>query len=139
MTPRWFRRDLAPGDSGSDVQHAQVRLGIAPTGTYDQSTAALVRGLQLVKGLPMTGEIDADTATELGDRATTGLTPEWYVREVELWTQGPDVRRVNDLLEQNEGDVFTPQLEAAILRVQSANGLPLTGHVDESTATILGD
>lgn len=128
------------GDVGIDVQHAQVLLGLVPDGTYDQTTAALVRGLQLREGLPVSGKIDKRTAEKLGDRATAGLRPEWHTRDIALWEIGPDVRRANELLDRPaEGDVYTPEVEAAVLRLQSANGLPLTGVLDAATATILGD
>lgn len=140
MIPAWYHGELELGDTGTDVSHAQVLLGLTPTGTFDEQTAAFVRGVQLREGLPVSGRVTKRTAEKLGDRATTGLVPEWHTREIWLWDIGPDVRRANELLGRElEGDVLTPESEAAVLRLQSANRLPLTGVIDAETAKILGD
>ncbi|GGX39002.1 lipoprotein [Streptomyces fructofermentans] len=57
----------SPGDRGGEVRELQARLRQVqwlyqgPTGTYDVTTAAAVRGFQGKRGLPRTGSTDAVT------------------------------------------------------------------------------
>ena len=140
MTPAWFSRVVTLGDTGSDVRVIQRRLGLDATGVFDEGTQAVVRGKQKKHKLPTTGEVDADTASAIGERATEGLKPEWWCRDINLWMVGPDVAACNTLLgHPREGDTYTPEVESATKRLQSEHGIDTTGVVDEQTAKIMGD
>lgn len=136
MTPQWFRRELNMGMQGPDVATVQRKVGALPTGTYDDETAARVRGFQMTKRKAPTGEVDAATAAELGD--TPAVTPDWYTRELQMWFEGPDVAALAARLGLVGDDRFTPDVEAAVRRYQSQHRLPVTGKVDEQFARHLG-
>lgn len=141
MTPRWWRRDITLGDEGDDVLIVQRKLGAPMTGAYDDETAARVRGVQKTMGRKkQDGVVDAATAEELGEKADAGQAPEWYEKDCGPGCSGPCVAKVRILLGQPNLPVyFDKDLEAAVRRFQSANGLELTGVVDAATATALAD
>ncbi len=62
---------LSPGDSGAEVRDLQARLVAIQwlfgdvTGSYDDTTAAAVRGFQEKRQIPVTGEVDARTLDRL--------------------------------------------------------------------------
>lgn len=130
LTPSWFTRELGPGDSGDDVRVVQRRIGLPATGIYDETTERSVRGLQRKEGLPMTGNVDRKTASRVGERKRKGQVPEWFTRDLALGDHGDDVAELNALLGLSPLHRFEPDLEAAILREQSARGLALTGVAD---------
>lgn len=57
---------LKKGDAGPWVAYLQVRLGISPTGTFDEETDAAVRAFQGANGLTVDGLVGAGTWTALG-------------------------------------------------------------------------
>ena len=108
------------------------------TGKYDNETAARVRGVQKRKGRKQTGAVDKDTAKDLGPKPAEGQRPDWFEGDCGLGCTGPCVAKVRTLLHQPNLPVdFDQDLEAAVRRFQSANGLKLTGVVDEKTAIAL--
>lgn len=110
------------------------------SGTYDQPTAARVRGVQKKKGLPQTGAVDEATAEALGEKPNTGSLPGWFTRDVCPGDHGPDVDAVRILLKQPNLPVYVDSaLENEVRRFQSENGLTPSGVVDESTARLLAD
>jgi lysozyme len=58
--------DLSSGSTGAAVWALQTKLGIATTGTFDDTTAAAVSAYQTANNLPSTGTVDAATASSLG-------------------------------------------------------------------------
>lgn len=137
--PRWFRRVLALGDRGADVAAVQRLLGAAADGVFDEELEARVRGVQRKAKREVTGVVDEDTAGVLGEVAESALRPEWFERPLGLWAAGDDVRRLRCALDLGDGDDrFTPDVEAAVRRLQSANGLPLSGEVGEAEARLIG-
>lgn len=107
----------------------QKKVHAAITGVYDHDTAARVRGVEKKMGRKkQVGAVDADVAAELGEKAEAGQVPAWF------GTDGQD-QRVRDIL----GLSMLEPIREGILRYQSANGLPLTGEVDEDFAIFLGD
>ena len=121
MTPRWFTRELGPGDTGPDVAVVARKLAkMEPE--YDDDMCARVRGLQAVTGLSVTGLVDADTAAVLGERAAAGQVPPWF------GTPEQDGVLV-ELLHDADG----------LRRFQSAHRLPVTGVLDAECATLLAD
>ena len=121
MSPRWFRRELGPGDTGPDVAVVARKLAkMEPE--YDDDLCARVRGLQAVTGLPVTGLVDAATAAVLGERAAAGQVPAWF------GTPEQDVV-VAGLLRDGDG----------LRRFQSEHRLPVTGVLDAECATLLAD
>jgi len=137
--PDWYDHELEVGDRHRSVAVVQRKLGIPITGIYDQTTAAVVRGFQMARKLKKTGTVNVPTAASLGDRATRGLTPEWWRRPLQLWDTGDDCKALNAALNLPPTDRFTPDTEAAIRRYQSSNNLPVTGMCHEEIAKMLGD
>ena len=139
VTPSWWHRTIGIGDRGRDVEIVRRLIAAPPNDTFDEEDAVEIRGIQNTNGLPVTGEVDAATAGVLGEPADAGQVPTWFTRRIALWEMGPDVRRVRALLELPDDDRFDPDAEAAVRRLQSAHGLPLTGEVDEAEALLLGE
>jgi peptidoglycan hydrolase-like protein with peptidoglycan-binding domain len=140
VTPVWWTRDLTLGDEGDDVRIVQRKLDAAVTGTYDDDTAARVRGLEKKMGKKQTGVVDAGVAETLGEKATAGQVPEWFTEDCGPGCSGPCVARLRVLLKQPNLPVYYDNsLENAVRRFQSANGLDVTGVVDEATAVSLAD
>ena len=139
--PAWFTRDIQLGDEGQDVLIVQRKVDAPMTGTYDQDTAARVRGVQKTMGHIQDGVVDAETAAELGEKPGAGQRPEWFgCDEVKAGCACPAVAKVRILLGQPNLPVyFDKDLEDAVRRYQSAEGLPVTGVVDLETATLLDD
>ena len=136
----WWHRDITLGDKGRDVAVAQRILGVPATGIFDERFETMVRGKQKAAKLPTTGKVDKETANAIGERATAGMTPDWYLREFDVMDTGEDCKVVNDLLDlASEGNLYSPNSEAAVRRLQSEHGLPTNGRVDETLAVILGD
>lgn len=140
MTPRWFRREIDLGDEGDDVLIVQRKVDAPMSGKYDSETSARVRGVQKKRGLKETGKVDKATAKELGEKANAGQTPDWFDGDCRPGCSGPCVAQIRILLSQPNLPVdFDTALEDAVRRFQSAEGLEVTGVVDESTATLLAD
>lgn len=140
MTPRWWYRDITLGDEGDDVLIVQRKVGAPMTGEYDGETAARVRGVQKKGKRKETGVVDQKTAEDLGPKADEGLVPEWFDGECAPGCSCPAVAQVRILLRQpNLPAYFDKDLEDAVRRFQSANGLDTTGVVDGATATLLAD
>lgn len=129
----WFRRDLEAGDSGPDVEVVQRRLGAAVTGLFDAETVSYVRGLQRMKGLPVTGEVDERTADVIGEPARAGLLPTWFNRSLTRGDSGEDVAALRRYLGLS-GSSFDHELELAVRRFQSEHMLHPTGVFDEEAA-----
>lgn len=121
-SPSWFWRDLELGDTGDDVRVVQRRLQATVTGEYGDDTAARVRGVQRRHGLPQTGAVDLDTANAIGEKESAGQLPSWWGSP-----------------EQDEIVMLIVGDDNAVRRLQSAEGLPTTGIVDEALAVILAD
>ena len=135
MTVSWYRRELDLGATGEDVRIVQRRLGAPVTGIYDEDTMAYVRGLQRLKGLPMSGKTDNATADAVGEKARAGMLPEWYSRPLHMWDEGDDVRELRLALGFTNGDNrYDPDLELAVRRFQSEHELTPSGRIDEETA-----
>lgn len=115
----------------------QRKVGAMPTGIFDEETAARVRGVQLVRRKRATGVVDAGTAEALGE--SPRVVPEWFIRRLELWFEGPDVLALRARLGLPTNDNrYTPDVEAAVRRYQSEHGLALNGLVDEEMARHIG-
>ena len=99
-------------------------LTLPVTGAFGPDENARVLGFQLARGLPRTGLVDERTAEAIGEAATFGLVPSWY----------PDLDVAVEIL----GCELTDTADA-IRRFQSANHLPVTGELDEATATLMGE
>jgi murein L,D-transpeptidase YcbB/YkuD len=141
-TPLWFRRTLRYGDAGPDVEIVRRKLGLDPRGRYDDICMELVRGLARKRQVNSDGEVNESVAGELGETSVSGLTPEWYTRELQLWFEGDDVRTARALLGvpgMRGENRYDPDAEAAVRRFQSKHGLRLTGLLDETTARYLGE
>jgi len=122
VIPRWYYRELGPGDVGRDVAVVARKLAKMEA-TYDDDMCARVRGLQAVSRLPVTGIVDEATAKVLGERAAAGQVP--------TWLGDPD--READVIASTVGDAD------ALRRFQSAYRLPVTGTLDAECATLLAD
>lgn len=121
MIPRWWTRELGPGDTGPDVAVVARKLGTLGV-TYGDDLCARVRGIQGRSGLPVTGLVDADTATVLGERAAAGQVPAWL-----------DTPEQDAVLASTVGD------GNGLRRFQSSHRLPVTGELDPACAILLAD
>ena len=140
MTPRWWYRDITLGDEGDDVLIVQRKVDAPMSGQFDGETAARVRGVQKKKGLKETGEVDQATAEALGPKPAEGQLPDWFEEDCGPGCACPAVAEVRILLRQpNLPTYFDKDLENAVRRYQSANGLEVSGVVDGATATHLAD
>jgi peptidoglycan hydrolase-like protein with peptidoglycan-binding domain len=143
VSPAWYRRVLSEGDVGDDVAIIQRKLGLVPTGRYDNQLAQTIRGVQRMAKRKETGVVDADTAKDLGESVVTDLMPRWFHRPLALGTVGDDVAAVNRRLfvhpKGKYENRFTPDTEAAVRRLQSGNDLPTTGQVGDDEALLIGD
>lgn len=138
--PSWFTRELWPGDSGRDVLIVQRKLGCELTGVIDKPTEARIMGAKKKSGAKPTPNVDADLAKKLGERPTKNLQPDWFHRDLELWSEGEDVRALRSILGLDDSDDrFTVDVELEVRRLQSQNKMRPSGRVDLDTAKILGD
>ena len=135
----WFSRLLTIGNVGDDVRLVQRKLNCHASGKYDNETAARVRGVQKAHGLLVTGMVDTTTAEKIGEHSRWGLVPDWFSRELEPGSHGEDVSRLTDMLGVEMVPDYTPEVEAAVRRFQSAHRLPLTGRITEVDALSIGD
>src|SRR5207342_3838513 len=78
LMPAWYTRPLDLGVEGDDVKIVQRKIQAQITGTYDEPTAARVRGVQRKMGKKQTGVVDAETAESLGEKPDAGQVPEWF-------------------------------------------------------------
>jgi peptidoglycan hydrolase-like protein with peptidoglycan-binding domain len=140
VTPRWFRRELALGDSGPDVDVVRRKLGLGP-GIYDRTCIERVKGMAKAKGKTSDGTVTEEVADILGETETTkaGLPPGWYVRDLELGSIGEDVRALRKALDVWDDNRFEVDLEAAVRRFQSAEGLIPDGKVTADLAVLIGE
>jgi peptidoglycan hydrolase-like protein with peptidoglycan-binding domain len=139
VTPSWWHREIFVGDQGRDVEIVRRLIAAPPNDTFEEADAVDIRGIQKTNDLPTTGTVDAATAEVLGEPADADQLPTWFTRPITLWETGPDVRRARELLYLPSDDRFDPDAEAAVRRLQSANGLPLTGEIGETEALLLGE
>lgn len=137
-TPKWYRRLLVGGESGPDVDVLHRKLGIVGT-NYGEASRQMVRGVQQMIGVEVTGVLDPVTAERLGEAADSHLVPVWYTRILKTGCEGEDVLSLRErLLPGSGGSVcFDEELRNAVLRFQSARGLHLTGIVTEEMALLL--
>ena len=135
----WFSRVLTIGMVGEDVRLVQRKLRSNVSGVYDADTASRVRGLQFADKLPVSGMVDSATADAIGENVRAGITPDWYGRELGLWSEGEDVQTLRTMLGLKDHGGFDRDVEAAVRRFQSAHRLPLTGRVCEADAVAIGD
>lgn len=142
-TPLWFKRELHIGDEGPDVRIVRRKVGLPDDGPYDTITAERIRGMAKQKKVKSDGEVNPDVATALGESAANeaGLPPEWFTRDLQLWFEGDDVLALRRILKvENVNDNrYDPDVEAAVRRLQSAQGLPVDGLVNADLAKLIGD
>lgn len=137
MTPGWYRRPLVRGDYGPDVEVLQRRLGLDDTGVLDERTIVYIRGLQRIRNLPVTGEVDDATAVAIGESARAGLPPLWFTRPLSLGDAGADVFALRMVLDIPASWEFDEETEAAIRRLQSKNRLTPDGVLTEQLSLLL--
>jgi peptidoglycan hydrolase-like protein with peptidoglycan-binding domain len=157
---------LAQGARGAKVrelQQALLRSGISVTGGADgifgAGTVAAVKAFQQAKGISPTGVVDAATASAL---ALTGAAPApaapaapqpaagtaanaTGVIGLQLGSRGPAVAQIQRAIISmgwpiagGADGVFGNATRAALLAVQRANGVAVSGMVDEATARMFG-
>lgn len=85
----------------------------------------------------MTGKVDGATAHKVGDRARAGKAPGWFVHDLRLGDHGEDVYALTVVLGITPDSRFTPEVESAVRRVQSARGDAVTGMVTEAFASAI--
>ena len=110
------------------------------TGKFDGETSARVRGVQRKRKLKESGVVDKQTAKALGPKPAEGQKPEWFTEPCKQGCSCPAVAEIRILIRQpNLPAYFDKDLENAVRRFQSENGLKVSGIVDEKTATLLAD
>ncbi len=82
------------GSSGSLVNTAQGKLGVARSGFFDANTASATADFQRGRGLPVTGAVDAQTWFALG----MGSISTKAKRTLKKGMQGKDVKRLQRAL-----------------------------------------
>src|SRR5207342_1526157 len=112
LMPAWYTRPLDLGVEGDDVKIVQRKIQAQITGTYDEPTAARVRGVQ----------------RKMGEKPNAGQVPDWFGAD------GQD-ERVREILRLSNIE----PLDSAVRRFQSDLGLELTGEVDEKVAVAIAD
>jgi peptidoglycan hydrolase-like protein with peptidoglycan-binding domain len=134
MPPKWFRREIRPGDSGPDVVTVKRILGLDYSNSWDESAAMLLRGYF---GSEV---ITAEIAEQIGESAAeaAGLPPEWFERELRADAQGVDVDILRKILGLRPG-TYDTECEAAVRRYQGNHGIIPTGLVNESLARLMGE
>jgi peptidoglycan hydrolase-like protein with peptidoglycan-binding domain len=126
--------------TGPDVRIVRRKFGLLPDGKFDRTCYQLVSALAKKKKLDSDGEVNEAVAKELGPSADEHLPPEWFTRDLHHLDMGEDVRNLNAALGLDPGDDrFREDTEAAVRRLQSARGLPPTGHVDSDLARVIGE
>jgi peptidoglycan hydrolase-like protein with peptidoglycan-binding domain len=140
VIPAWWYRDIDDGDQGEDVLIVQRKVDAPMTGTFDAETKARVRGVQRRRKRKETGVVDAGTAEVLGEKPGHGQKPSWFDEDCKAGCSCPAVAQLRILLRQpNLPTYFDKDLEDAVRRYQSAEGLEVTGVVDLATATALAN
>lgn len=142
------------------VQQRLIELGLLgierPTGSYGPKTFAAIQEFQRREGLPVTGLLDERTGRALFGLGKPQLeAPKPPVTESPVPSgnlargdRGSEVKKLQDLLvdlghmtrEQvaTGPGIFGPRTEAAVSEFQRANGLAVTGRLDEATRAALG-
>jgi peptidoglycan hydrolase-like protein with peptidoglycan-binding domain len=148
---------LARGARGAQVtalQQALIKAGVPPSGGADgifgAGTAAAVKAFQGAKGIAATGVVDAVTANALGlggfaaPKATAAATPDPGVLGLRLGSQGPAVAQVQQAiikmgwpLARGADGVFGVSTQRALMAIQRANSLKVTGAMNIATARLL--
>lgn len=128
--------------TGDDVEVVHRKLGLPPNTPYNTTTARMVQQLARKAKVATDGEVTKDVAAVLGesaDREARGGLPSWYTRPIlQMFQEGEDVRALRERLGLGSNDNrYDADAEAAVRRVQSANGLYVNGVVDEATARAL--
>ena len=131
--PHWFRREIHPGMTGSDVDAAR-RLLRLPSGPWDTEAALRMNGRCKGSGAILT----ASVAEVLGETVLAGLTPSWWHRGLSRGMSGPDVLALRARLDLEPGG-YDLELEDEVRRWQSAHDITPTGVVDEELARLLGE
>lgn len=117
-----------PGTFTPEVAVIQRRLGLLPTGFYDDRTQAAVLAFQLRHGLPISGTLTEATRLAIQGLVRAGCRP--------LWADGPEaVREARRRLQAHPDE----DLGNAVRRFQSARGLRLSGLLDDDTVMAIGD
>ena len=114
---------LKPGSRGSAVQEAQRLLAlqgydIGPDGILGRKTETAIRSFQLKSGLSSTGIVDSNTwallLPELDDDSTG-----YYVKKIQMQLSIPAT------------GVYDAETKTEVINWQIANGLEITGIVDQ--------
>ena len=160
----WPGQTLQQGDEGSSVQFVQFMLAyigvfydailpVAPTGVYDEETAASVRSFQREFGLSETGQVDQTTwntlvivylsvaADPTGADRPVGQYPGYVLT---LGSAGAAVRELQQFMNEiasrfcagwfvPESGVLDQTTYNAVKEFQQGFGLPVTGLVDRLT------
>lgn len=111
--------NLQLGDSGGKVQQLQYLLGMRSTGPFDGSTAVLVDRINARLGQPEDGVADAYVWANVLPKLKVG-------------DQGPLVGSLQRLLGLDPLNRFDIETEAAVSKLQAANGDSETGLVGYS-------
>lgn len=139
--PAWFSRELTLGDEGDDVRIVQRKTAALITGTYDDDTAARVRGVEKKMGRKkQTGRVDAEVAKTLGEKPGAGQLPEWFNHDVKAGDSCGCVAQLRLLLKQpNLPAYFDADLENAVRRYESEIGLKPSGIASKPVVQSLAD
>lgn len=131
------------GDDGPDVRVVRRKIGLPDDGPYDRIAVERIKGMARHKNVATDGTVTEGVAQMLGESAANaaGLTPQWYERDLQLWFQGEDVLAVRQILQVDNlaDDRYDPDLEAAVRRFQSSQGLDVDGLVTADLAMLLGE
>ena len=137
----------ARGEHVRAVQAALNRVGIGVKygvdGYFGSATLASVKAFQRYKGLPITGVVDAATATALGFAARARRAPaaaRSVAGTLALGARGAKVQQLQQALTAaglpptgGVDGIFGVGTRQAVVTFQQRSGLPATGVVDAAT------
>lgn len=142
----------AYGDNVKALQEALNRVGIGVKygvdGYFGSATQASVKAFQNYKKLPVTGVVDAATASALGFSAPAAPSAPSAPKAsgngaLARGSRGASVTNLQQLLSKAGFSVgaidgiYGPQTQAAVQKFQQANGLSATGTADAATVQAL--
>jgi peptidoglycan hydrolase-like protein with peptidoglycan-binding domain len=145
-------RPGALGDSVAALQRRLLDLGVrvrgGADGVFGPATAQSVKDFQAARGLEPTGVVDEATAAALGADASADsyeAAPETTTGYGVYGETGERVRVLQQAivdagvtLRGGVDGVFGSATAAAVMNVQRANGIQVTGVVNTATAEVLG-
>lgn len=153
-----FNRDLRVGSRGNDVKELQKIfiaggfLNVEATGYFGTLTAKALTKWQIKNGLIVSqtfGKSHRDFINAnngINGQVLGVTTVHIFLKDLKLGTRGNDVKELQKILISTKflalntpTDYFGTMTQTALRKWQLANGLPVTGYLDQATRTFLNN